>query len=185
MPFSTIAQGPIALRQFVAADAPKILAYRSRAEVSRYQSWGIETQSQILSQIESLAALEPGVRGPWYQLGIVLRASGEFLGDCGFHVAEADSSQAEFGISLDPRYQRHGYATEALHALLDYLLVTLGMYRVFASVGPRNVRAIDLMRRVGMRKEAHFGSSLWFKSEWVDDVIFAMLASERQATRGR
>ena len=29
-----------------------------------------------------------------------------------------------------------------------------------------------------MRKEAHFVRSLWFKGEWVDDVIFAVLASE-------
>ena len=29
-----------------------------------------------------------------------------------------------------------------------------------------------------MREEAHFVESLWFKGEWVDDVIFAILASE-------
>ena len=33
------------------------------------------------------------------------------------------------------------------------------------------------MQRVGMPKEAHFVKSLWFKGEWVDDMIFAMLAS--------
>jgi RimJ/RimL family protein N-acetyltransferase len=29
-----------------------------------------------------------------------------------------------------------------------------------------------------MRQEAHFVRSLWFKGEWVDDMIFAMLASD-------
>jgi RimJ/RimL family protein N-acetyltransferase len=29
-----------------------------------------------------------------------------------------------------------------------------------------------------MRKEAHFVKSLWFRGEWVDDVVFAMLAEE-------
>jgi RimJ/RimL family protein N-acetyltransferase len=29
-----------------------------------------------------------------------------------------------------------------------------------------------------MRQEAHFRKSLWFKGEWVDDVVFAVLASE-------
>ena len=27
-----------------------------------------------------------------------------------------------------------------------------------------------------MRKEAHFVKSLWFRGEWVDDVIYALLA---------
>jgi RimJ/RimL family protein N-acetyltransferase len=49
---------------------------------------------------------------------------------------------------------------------------------VFASVDPRNVSSMRLLERVGMRKEAHFVQSLWFKDEWVDDVIFAMLAAE-------
>jgi len=41
------------------------------------------------------------------------------------------------------------------------------------------------MERVGMRKAAHFEKSLWFKGEWVDDVIFAMLGSDYQSGRLR
>ena len=29
-----------------------------------------------------------------------------------------------------------------------------------------------------MRKEAHFVKSLWFREEWVDDIIHALLAEE-------
>jgi RimJ/RimL family protein N-acetyltransferase len=31
-----------------------------------------------------------------------------------------------------------------------------------------------------MRQEAHFRESLWFKGEWADDVVFAILESEWQ-----
>ena len=54
----------------------------------------------------------------------------------------------------------------------------LGQNRVFGSVDPNNVSSVKLLQRVGMRQEAHFVKSLWFKGEWVDDVIFAILASE-------
>ena len=37
---------------------------------------------------------------------------------------------------------------------------------------------MKLLERVGMRKEAHFVQSLQFRGEWVDDVIFAILADE-------
>ena len=39
------------------------------------------------------------------------------------------------------------------------------------------------MERVGLRREAHFRESLWFKGEWVDDVIYAMLRREWQERR--
>jgi RimJ/RimL family protein N-acetyltransferase len=29
-----------------------------------------------------------------------------------------------------------------------------------------------------MRKEAHFVRGLWFRNEWVDDVVFAILSDE-------
>lgn len=32
-----------------------------------------------------------------------------------------------------------------------------------------------------MRQEAHHRESLWFRGEWVDDVIFALLDHEWQA----
>lgn len=102
----------------------------------------------------------------------------ELIGDCSFRVVETDPREAEFGISLDPGYQRLGYATEALRAVLSYLLLEMGKHRAFGSVDPRNLRSIKLMQRVGMRKEAHFVRGLWLWGEWVDDVIFAMLASD-------
>jgi len=185
MSFTKIVTERLALRQLVANDAQEIFEYRSRPEVSRYQSWGVESRAEIQAQIESLAVTEPGMPGSWHQIGIVLQFSGELIGDCGFHVLETEPRQAELGISLAPKYQYHGYATEALRALIDYLFVDLSKHRVFGSVDPRNLRSIKLMQRVGMRNEAHFVRSLWFKGEWVDDMIFAILDSDWRARNGK
>jgi RimJ/RimL family protein N-acetyltransferase len=185
MPFTTLLAERVALRQLIPGDAQRIFEYRSRPDVSRYQTWGITSKAEIQSQIETLHRTQPGTPGAWYQVGIVLQLSNELIGDCGFHVVEAEPRQVEFGISLDPRYQCLGYATEALRALLNYLLIDLGKHRAFGSVDPRNLQSVKLMERVGMRKEAHFVSSLWFKGEWVDDVIFAMLASDWRAMNGK
>ena len=95
-----------------------------------------------------------------------------------FRCLKPNPRQAELGIALAPEYQAQGYATEGLRAFLGYLLVTLGKHRVFGSVDPRNLRSVRLMERVGMRKEAHLVQRLLFKGEWVDDVLFALLASE-------
>ena len=54
----------------------------------------------------------------------------------------------------------------------------LRKHRVYASVDPRNKPSMALLERVGMRKEAYLRQSLFWKGEWVDDVIYALLRSE-------
>lgn len=176
--FSAIVTAHLALRDLELSDAHRIFEYRSHPEVSRFQSWGTQSADAIQSYIRDLAGTEPGSPGLWYQIGIILASSRELIGDCGFRVLEAEPRHAEIGIALAPEFQGRGYATEALRALLDYLFLALGKHRAFGSVDPCNVQSVKLLQRVGMRKEAHFVRSLWFKGEWVDDVIFAVLASE-------
>jgi RimJ/RimL family protein N-acetyltransferase len=178
MRFTEIRTGRLALRDLEVSDAQRIFAYRSHPKVSRFQSWGTQSVDEIRSYIQSLSAIDSDQPGPWYQIGITLLSNRELIGDCGYRILETEPRQVEFGITLDPEQQSHGYATEALSALLGYLFVELGKHRAFGSVDPRNIRSIKLMERVGLRKEAHFVQSLWFKGEWVDDLIFAMLASE-------
>ena len=67
---------------------------------------------------------------------------------------------------------------ETLRGVLDFLFSTVKLHRVSASVDPRNERSIALLERIGMRREAHFRQSLWFKGEWVDDIVYGILASE-------
>jgi RimJ/RimL family protein N-acetyltransferase len=176
--FPEIRTQRLALRDLEASDGPRIFAYHTHPEVSRFQSWGTESVDVIQSYIRSLAVIEPDTPGSWYQVGIFLLPGGKLIGDCGFRVLEAEPRQAEIGITLAPEVQGKGYAGEALQALLHYLLVTLGKHRVFGSVDPENLPSMKLLQRVGMRKEAHFVRSLWFKGAWVDDAIFAILASE-------
>jgi RimJ/RimL family protein N-acetyltransferase len=176
--FAEILTERLALRDLEISDGQRIFEYRSRPEVSRFQSWGTHSADDIQFYVHDLTKTEPGRPGSWYQVGIILRPSGELIGDCGFQVLEIEPRHAEVGIALVPELQGRGYATEALRALLDYLLVALGKDRVFGSVDPRNIRSMRLLQRVGMREEAHRVKSLWFKGEWVDDVIFAITASE-------
>ena len=105
------------------------------------------------------------------------------IGDCGLHFPPGEPHQAEVGITLAPGHQGQGYATEALNAVLDYLFLSLGKHRVFASVDPRNRASIALLERVGMRKEAHLRESVWWKGEWADDLVFAVLEGEWRARR--
>lgn len=173
----------LSVRNLEANDGPRVFSYHRHPEVARFQSWGSESVDVIQTYIRGLASTEPGTPERWYQVGIYLREGDKLIGDCGFRVPADKLEQVEVGITVAPEFQGKGYATEALRVLLKYLFVELRKHRVFGSVDPRNESSMRLLERVGMRKEAHFVKSLWFRGEWVDDVVFAMLEDEWVAAK--
>ncbi len=166
------------LRRFKPDDAAHLFRYRSNPDVARYQGWIPQSEDDAASFIRSQAAVEPDTPGSWFQSGICLKGQGTLIGDLGLHFPADDRHQAEFGISLDPAHHGQGYANETLRAAMSYLFASLGKHRVFCSVDPRNHASVAMARRLGMRQEAHFVKSRWFKGEWVDDVVFGLLKSE-------
>jgi RimJ/RimL family protein N-acetyltransferase len=162
----------------LAGDALALFEYRSDPEVCRYQSFepgSLDDAQRFIGGLQSVSFDTPD---SWFQFGIRLQETGMLIGDIGAHFLADDSHQAEIGFTLAPRYHGQGFGTEAVSGLLDHLFCSLGKHRVFASVDPRNEASIALLKRVGMREEAHFRKSLWFKGEWVDDMVFAILNAE-------
>lgn len=166
------------LRSLEIGDAEAMFNYRTDAVISRYQNWEPKSVEEIRDFISGLTEIEIGTPGRWYQLGIFVRDSKGLVGDVGIHTQAQDPRQVEVGITLAKALHGRGFATEALRAVLGYLFKELGKHRVFGSVDPRNVASIALLERVGMRREAHFVESLWFKGAWADDVIYALLSRE-------
>jgi RimJ/RimL family protein N-acetyltransferase/uncharacterized damage-inducible protein DinB len=183
--FAELLTRRLALRQLYLSDVGAMFDYRSGPDVARFQTWEPQSQEQVRSFIASFLDLEPDTPGAWFQLAITLRESGLLIGDCGLHFPVGETRQAEVGITLSPAYQGQGYATEALRAVLDYLFITLGKHRVYATVDPRNLPSVALLKRVGLRQEAHLRESLWFKGAWADDLVFAILDREWIAQQGR
>lgn len=176
--FDDIISLRLVLRKLNLADCEALFRYRTDPEISRYQNWKPLTIEDARQFVETIASVEPDTPGSWFQLAITLRETGEVIGDCGLHFPAEETRQAEIGITLALAYQGKGYASEALAAVLDYLFISLGKHRVVASVDPGNLASVALLERLGMRKEAHFRESLWFKGAWADDVIYAILERE-------
>jgi RimJ/RimL family protein N-acetyltransferase len=167
----------LVLTPLTVSDADALFAYRSLPEVARYQGWEPVTVDDAVAFIGSFGSGEFDSPGTWFQLGVRSRESGELVGDLGVHFLE-DGEQVEIGFTLAPSWQGRGLGTEAVAGVLDHLFGVLHKQRVFASVDPRNVPSLRLLRRVGMRQEAHFLQSVLLKGEWTDDVVAAVLASE-------
>jgi RimJ/RimL family protein N-acetyltransferase len=168
----------VTLTQLDSDDAQTLFGYRRDPDVSRYQSWVPHDLDDARRFIDGLRSVPFGTPGSWCQLGIRLRDPGTLVGDVGIHFPADEPRQMEVGFTVAPAHQRRGLGAEAVTGLLDHLFGPLRTHRVFASVDPRNEASMRLLRSIGMRQEACFRESLWFKGQWADDVVFAVLARE-------
>ena len=86
--------------------------------------------------------------------------------------------QYEVGYLLHPDEAGRGYATEAARALVAAAFAELGAHRVFGRLDARNDASANVLRRLGMRQEAHLRENAWVKGEWTDELVFAITESE-------
>ena len=178
-----IATERLVLEPLTLEDAEALFAYRSLPEVYRYQTWAPTGVSDARAFIQELEPVEFDTPGTWFQLGIRERESGRLVGDLGVHFLE-DGRRVEIGFTLDPAFQGRGLATEAVTALLDHLFGALGKDRVVASADPRNVASVRLLERIGMDREEYIPEAFVLRGEWVDDIVFAIDAADRETLPG-
>lgn len=171
------------LRLFREDDFDSLLRYRGDERVARYQLWEPFTANEAEKFIEAWKDVLPGTPGSWSAIAIQLKKTCELVGDCALKVDSGDHPQGEIGINLSPVHQGRGYATEAARSLLDYAFCELKLHRICAVMDADNRGAISLCERLGMRREAHFRQNSWFKDQWGDEVVFALLQEEYLATR--
>jgi len=169
----------LVLRPFEDRDIEPFRLYRSDPEVAKYQGWEAPFRlDQATRFVNEMKARTPGEPGQWYQIALVLKTTGELIGDCAFQRLAEDHHQAEIGFTLARAHQGRGYAAEAVTRLIDYLFGELGLHRVRANCDPENAASARLLHRVGMRHEGRFVESLWFKGRWVGEDWFAILRRE-------
>lgn len=166
------------LRRLEPGDADAIVAYRSLAEVARFQSWESFGPADGAKLIAEQAGVVPNMPGTWLQLAIVHSDSGAVIGDCGIHFQRDDSRLVELGITLCPGRQQRGFGGEALRGVLEYVFGQLGKHRVTALIDADNHAAANLFRRLGFRLEAHHIENVWFKGAWGSECVYALLRRE-------
>jgi RimJ/RimL family protein N-acetyltransferase len=120
---------------------------------------------------------------------IIVECDGRVIGDLMLRTEDAwaqaeirdraRATQAELGWVLDPAHTGHGYATEAVEALLRVCFEDLDLRRVAANCFADNEASWRLMERLGMRRETHTRQeSLHRSGRWLDGYGYALLQTE-------
>lgn len=160
-------------------DVDRILEYRNLPEVNR---WLIRTE---VDPVSFRAALRHAAEDPDdHSVAVIL--DGAVIGTVWLEVVDGigqpgmpPRTEARLGYIFDPAYGGHGYATEAVTAMMAHAFDRLSIRRITAGCFADNLASVRILEKVGMRREQHgVGDSWHAELGWVDGYTYAMLAQE-------
>jgi RimJ/RimL family protein N-acetyltransferase len=174
----------LTLRRYVETDYEDLLKLQSNPDVARYLLYDVRTPEQVKEALAGRMADAPMDRdGQALTAAVILRDTGLHLGDVSLFMNSVEHRTGEIGYVFHPESAGHGYATEAAVELLRAGFDELGMHRIIARLDARNDASAKLLKRLGLRQEAHFVRNEYLKGEWTDELVFAMLEDEWELCR--
>ncbi len=97
------------------------------------------------------------------------------VGDVMVEPVAGSAHDFELGITIAPPWQRLGYASEALGALIEALFADPRVHRLMAYVDVANIRSLNLFDRLGFEREGLLHSSFERRGNGlVDEVRFGL-----------
>jgi len=99
------------------------------------------------------------------------------IGDFGIHTLKLPLNTTEIGFTLDPLYQKQGYASEAFKGLIDHLFNVLHKENIQAIAVEQNESSIKLLRRMGFRQLKKIENS-HFKGQIVNELVLELTKNE-------
>jgi len=177
----TIKTDRLILRPFEKSDLKDVLAYLSLPDMQRYLDWKARDNSEATSAFDAMRKEVRLMRpGDILTLAVVRKSDGVVMGHVALKWTDATAAQAELRFAMAPAFRRQGYASEAIQAVMKYGFDKHRLHRVFARTAGHNEASARLLKKIGMRLEAHYREHALFQGEWDEELHFAILDREWQ-----
>jgi RimJ/RimL family protein N-acetyltransferase len=167
------------IRDFVPEDVPAVYEWCSDPEAMRFVlaggAWTEERSRNYVEGAIAEARQEPRTN---FALAILLREQERLIGGCRLTVVSSEHREGHIGYGLDRRFWGQGYATEAIHALLSFGFITLGLHRISSDAIAENIASVRVLEKVGMALEGRIREKYWLEARWWDSVIYGLLEHE-------
>ncbi|RYG56508.1 MAG: N-acetyltransferase [Alphaproteobacteria bacterium] len=173
----------IQLRLFERRDAALVSRYHLLPSVQRYLVRPTRYPEDLASAVETMRG-HVGLQRPGDTLTLAMerKEDAALLGHVSLRWSDATASQGELLFAVDPAHAGNGFLTEALTAMLNLAFDHYRIHRIFVRCDGRNHHSAKLMQKLGMRLEAHYREHALFQGEWDEELHFAILDREWQAS---
>jgi aminoglycoside 6'-N-acetyltransferase len=163
------------------SDVDDLLQYQSNPEIVRYIPWPPRTMEQVKQAAEKTIAtgkFDLVEDNDYIVLVWELKRTGQVIGQSNMRLISKENKCSNIGWVTHQDFQRQGYAFEATEALLKHAFDNFDLHRVIADIDTRVPESAALAEKLGMRREAEFKDGEFFKGEWCDMWLYAILKSE-------
>lgn len=163
----------IILREFCPDDADALSVVLSDAETMRFYPSPYDRAGVEAWITRNMNRYAKNGHGLW---AMILKTSGELIGDCGPTVQEVDSmNEIELGYHLRRDHWRKGLATEAACACRNFVFERLPVDHVISLIRPENLPSRRVAERIGMK--------VWKEVLWRDlpHMVYRLDRSEMSA----
>ena len=167
------------LRAFEMSDAPS--AWANWAGDEAVQSWYGEPVYATLEEAQGLlakyiAAYDEGEA--CYRWGIFEKSSGECIGQTAYFLVDSKNHFGEIEYCIGQAYQRRGYCTEAVRAIIAYGFDKVHFHKVQVCHVPDNKGSRGVIRKCGFTYEGALRDYFYGGGSYDDRLYYSMLESE-------
>ncbi len=149
----TLETDRLVLRKFEIEDADGMYNnWASDPECCKYLSWDVH--KDVNETKELLKFWIKGYEDGCYNWVAEIKDTHEIIGSISVITAIKKHSTAELGYCYGSKYWGKGYATEALRAVIEYLLTECDFYLIEARHISGNPASGRVMEKAGMHKDA-------------------------------
>ncbi|MFA4891246.1 MAG: GNAT family protein [Candidatus Gracilibacteria bacterium] len=113
-----------------------------------------------------------------FQFAVVLKETGEVIGGAGLHSINWDNRKAEVGYLIRKQDRGKGYATCAVHLLLDHAFKELQLNKIGARMFSVNEASRKILEKYGFTLEGTFRKERFKDGVYYDELRYGLLYSE-------
>ncbi len=147
--------------------------FKDEETMKWYGMMPVENMEATIRLIENLRMNYYDNRG--IRWAIEHRATGAFLGTCGFHNWNLMSRRAEIGYEISKEYWGQGYCTEALREMRTFGLDAMNLHRVEALIYPENIGSQRVLEKLDFRREGLLEGYAYFRNTYQDLVMYGWI----------
>ena len=173
----TLETSRLLLRRLCIDDAQAMYHnWASDDQVTKYLTWPSHTSPAITSAVLQ-SWVELYAEPDYYHWAIVLKACGDQpIGSIAVVSLEDSVKKAQIGYCIGQAWWHKGIMTEALNAVIHFMISEVGMNRVEAYHDTRNPHSGAVMRKCGMQYEGTLRASAWNNQGVCDASWYAILS---------
>jgi [ribosomal protein S5]-alanine N-acetyltransferase len=166
------------LRPLTPEDAPALARLAGRREIadttiSIPHPYSEEQARQWITGAAGLFA-----KGEAAVFGMQLKGAGNLVGGIGLRDIDPEHSLAEMGFWVAVEWWGHGYATEAVRAVVGFGFRELGLNRIYAHHMVRNPASGRVLAKIGMKPEGLLRQRVRKWGVFEDVALMALLREE-------